>query len=803
LRPDRVAIKQCRNLLLPRFDTFGDIVLLEGLLRALLDLLPEARITVFVREGYDQLAELFPDRLTWKTTKINPYKEAPDVVEVSSFLEELGADSYDLLLTTTYNRTWPDDLIAAKLHSAWRVALGEATDVPDYLLQLLRALGVESPCFPYDEFVPVVEKNHETEKYQALWERLTGEKERLPKPQLSISNGTAKKSEEVLEKLGLKQGRFFFCFPAGTLNISLKNWPEDCFAEVIAYLEKRFKLTALVSGHESERGIIEKVVELAKEKGAHSVLWLGKDSDIPLACALAKRSCFYLGNDTGLMHMTAALNKPVIAIFGGGTWPRFLPVAKIGRAFVYPMPCFYCMWDCLFSEPLCIRSLNADAILQEIKGLVDEILHGNGDFKVIEEKANHGQFYMFFEKAVERLLLEKEKLQASEADREARLVEVIQQLGEKLQASETDREARLEVIQQLGEKLQASETDREARLEVIQQLGEKQQVNEADREARLEVIREYEREMLKISNRLDLSNSVLPKISIVTPSFNQVLYIEKTIQSVIDQGYPNLEYIIIDGGSTDGSLEVIKRYEAHLSYWISEPDSGQAEAINKGFSRATGVLVSWLNSDDTHREGALWEWVKAILRYPKADIWMASHHNYMDECDNVLSVMENVFVNHSEFVKYWRMGGIRVNQPSVFFRRELLDEVWEIDACLHYGLDYDFFLRLSRNHRIMTVDGNWINYRLHRGAKSGTHEGEGFYKFIPEWHLASKRQWGRPWNLRWWRFFLSFHFYRPFFCLGQLTSDFISRRQILLKWLFLWPLYLWQLFRGQGNLPRC
>jgi len=239
-----------------------------------------------------------------------------------------------------------------------------------------------------------------------------------------------------------------------------------------------------------------------------------------------------------------------------------------------------------------------------------------------------------------------------------------------------------------------------------------------------------------------------------------------------------------------------------LSCWISEPDNGQAEAINKGFSKATGEIISWLNADDTYTEGALWEWVKAVLRYPKADIWMASHHNYIDECDNVFSVMGNIFVNNVEFVKYWKMGGIRVNQPSVFFRRPLLEEIGEIDPHLRYGLDYDFFLRLSRDHRIMTVNGRWANYRLHRDAKSGTHAGEGFCKFIPEWHLASKRQWGRPWSLRWWGFFLSFQFYRPFFNLGQLTSDFISRKQMAFKWLFLWPRFLWHLIRGQGSLPR-
>jgi glycosyltransferase involved in cell wall biosynthesis len=378
----------------------------------------------------------------------------------------------------------------------------------------------------------------------------------------------------------------------------------------------------------------------------------------------------------------------------------------------------------------------------------------------------------------------------------------IEDLGRHLGQSELDRDSVLRRVEDLGRRLEEREAERAGHLKSLEDLHRCLEESEADRAARLETILRYDRELLRTVKRLNLSNSVLPKISIITPSFNQGAFIERTIQSVIRQGYPNLEYIIIDGGSTDGTLEIIKRYESHLTYWVSEPDNGQAEAINKGLSKATGDFVSWLNSDDTYTEGALWEWVKAVSRYPKADIWMASHHNYIDEDEQVFMVVENVYVNHAHLVKYWRMGGIRVNQPSVFFRRQLIEKVKIIDPQLHYGLDYDFFLRLSRDHGITIVNGNWANYRLHRQAKSGTPAGEGFYKFIPEWHLASKRQWGRPWNLRCWRFSLSFQFYRPFFRLGQLTSVFISKRQMVLKWLYRWPDFLWSLIRGQGPLPR-
>jgi glycosyltransferase involved in cell wall biosynthesis len=109
----------------------------------------------------------------------------------------------------------------------------------------------------------------------------------------------------------------------------------------------------------------------------------------------------------------------------------------------------------------------------------------------------------------------------------------------------------------------------------------------------------------------------LPKISIVTPSFNQGMFLEKTILSVLEQGYPNLEYIIIDGGSSDNSVEIIKKYEKHLAYWESEPDQGQSHAINKGFERATGEIFGWLNSDDWYAIERWWmRTVILFLGYP-------------------------------------------------------------------------------------------------------------------------------------------------------------------------------------------
>ena len=400
LKSNKFDIRVCRNILVPRFDTFGDIVLLEGFIEAMLDLLPEAHITLLVREGYDQLAVLFPERLIWKTTRIYPYKKPADLEQITSLLEELKKESYDLLLTTTYNHTWPDDLLAAAFTSARRVAIGEERAINDWVVEILPELDLVSPENLYHDYIVVEEKSHETDKYQKLWESITGKTDFIPKPKLAVPEHIYKEAAEFMSKKGLAKETFVFCFPAGTSNISLKTWPADKYAEVIAHLEKKYSLKSLIAAHESEKDIAEKVAALARSRGAAPEIWLGRDGDIPLACALAEQSAFYLGNDTGLMHMAASLGKPVVAIFGGGTWPRFLPCANVGRIFVTSMPCFYCMWDCVLGHPFCMTYLTMEHILPEIENLLLEISHDRKTFKIIETRLEEGHPYLVLARTV-------------------------------------------------------------------------------------------------------------------------------------------------------------------------------------------------------------------------------------------------------------------------------------------------------------------------------------------------------------------------------------------------------------------
>ncbi|HYY56588.1 MAG TPA: glycosyltransferase family 2 protein, partial [Pyrinomonadaceae bacterium] len=202
-----------------------------------------------------------------------------------------------------------------------------------------------------------------------------------------------------------------------------------------------------------------------------------------------------------------------------------------------------------------------------------------------------------------------------------------------------------------------------------------------------------------------------PRISVVTPSYNQGRYLEETVKSVLDQGYPDLEYIIIDGGSSDTTLEVIKRYEPHLTYWTSEKDRGQSDAINKGLRRATGEIVTWLNSDDLYLPNAL---QRVAAHFEKTDAMLV--HGKTELFGNGFDrVVKGADDNDLEF-RY--LSGMPFPQPSSFFKRRVLLEQGYLDESLHYGMDYDLLARIALNYRIKKVEDVFSKYRLHEESKS-------------------------------------------------------------------------------------
>ena len=208
-----------------------------------------------------------------------------------------------------------------------------------------------------------------------------------------------------------------------------------------------------------------------------------------------------------------------------------------------------------------------------------------------------------------------------------------------------------------------------------------------------------------------------PKISVVTPSYNQGIFVEETIRSVLLQGYPNLEYIIIDGGSTDDSVDIIQKYQKWLSYWVSEPDAGQADAVNKGWVLSNGSILGWLNSDDTFSENALMQVAHAFTN-DQTILMVYGNCAEIDRCGNYLNTKRMESYNLEQLVKGKQMG-----QPAVFVARSAASEVGYLDAKKQWALDTDFFLRFWVRYPIETtahIPEVLANSRVYETTKSNT-----------------------------------------------------------------------------------
>jgi glycosyltransferase involved in cell wall biosynthesis len=206
-----------------------------------------------------------------------------------------------------------------------------------------------------------------------------------------------------------------------------------------------------------------------------------------------------------------------------------------------------------------------------------------------------------------------------------------------------------------------------------------------------------------------------PKISIVTPSFDQGEFLEQTIVSVLDQNYPDLEYIVIDGGSNDNSVDIIRKYEKYLAYWVSEQDRGQSHAINKGFSKATGDIFGWLNSDDRLEAGALEMVAEFSTLYPDAGAFVG-HGRKVDVSGNTTYYKKPDKLTFDRFCG-WMDGG-NFMQPSCFFRRSSWEAAGPLDEDIHIALDVDLWLRMARKIKFQPIDELLSSATDHKDAKT-------------------------------------------------------------------------------------
>lgn len=485
-----------KKVLIPRFDNIGDLVLLEGLLRAAGQTYPDADFTLLVRPDLMALAPLFPSGIRWQPIGINPHRSLPTRDGVKLLQSALTGADWDEIWFTAFSSTWVDITISRVLHKARQFAVTAFPHPTPRLDRIFAELKFKSA--PADlTACKSRETEHELAKYQKFWKRV-GKSSNLPFPELNIPGEAAREADSWLTENGFHQTDFAVCFPF-VAGAPYRSWPWENYVEALCWMAEKHRITWLLMGHSSEQRVLEEVRDACQRRGVTPRIWIGEGRELAICAALIRRSLFYFGNDSGPMHMACGLGIPVAALFGGGTWPRFLPFGR-GSVAYHPMPCFGCRWDCCFGDAPCVQRL----AVEDVHNMLDEFL----------ERLRKPDANALIQCAVSTLpeetaeLVEKasqlyRKLRISfhqaDEDREIRLRD-IRQLEKQLHEAETDRAERLRMVHHLEGLLKESEEDRRRRLDVINDLQRRLEESDADRAARLEVIK-------SLSQRLEESEA--------------------------------------------------------------------------------------------------------------------------------------------------------------------------------------------------------------------------------------------------------------------------------------------------------
>jgi ADP-heptose:LPS heptosyltransferase/GT2 family glycosyltransferase len=831
-----------RVAVLLKVDTLGDLVLFAPVLQALRNAWPDTRLAVVIRRAYLDLAPLLAPGIDWIPTSLDPFADGPDADpgEVHRLRGLITALQPDLVAAATSRRNWLEVAVAAAAPQARRIAQGAAADDAFFATRLRLALGLHASNV-FTENVPPAGADPDWRTNFQLVDALLGRTVERVAPRIALTDPVRKAAAAVLRANDLEAGRYIVCAAAGFANVRLKTWPAERYATAIAHLQSTHGLPTLLIGHENERAYLTSLRAAATAAIGDSLhaprLWLGQEGDLSTLTALIAGSRLYFGNDTGAMHLAAAVDVPVVAVFGGGTWPRFVPAARRGLAVVHPLPCFGCSWDCAFGDAPCLGAISAEVAiaaldrtlggletfevstesliseetrtmmgkaaatsrtssaahldrqhkLEELtaldlekdfeiaalKQVCDErektivILDGNvrqfqtendtikADRSILEKTlatlppdtvtaartiADQVVHIRNIEALLERRAAEIAELQASVKNLAGGLhdLEQAKNYNRLLAQKEAEIEAlherlatREEAILRLSaEALTGMAELRRAWIAATTQLREKLWVPfhawlfhrvVEDYWMQIGVLRHYAPRALRWDERLPaphVPDAALPQVAIVTPSYGQERFIERTLRSVLDQAYPTLVYVVQDGGSKDRSPEIIARYASRLHHWESVRDQGQADAIKRGFAHmaaqlAPDAIMAWLNSDDLLAPGSLRFAAEYFHDHPDVDV-VYGHRIIIDDDDR--EVGRWIMPRHNpatlEWIDY-------VPQETLFWRKRAWDLVGGIDPSFQFALDWDLLARFQQaGCRMVRVPYFLGAFRVHPEQKT-------------------------------------------------------------------------------------
>ena len=460
------------RILLLRPDTYGDLVLFEPVARLLRHAWPHTEVGVLIREPYADLAPLLASAgVRFLTTSCDPYREAPGANPAGweALRNTVCAFAPDWVVAACTEQTWLEAAVGTFLPEARQVSVGPGLTDPLVRAALEAVLPVDWGAI-YPERVAVEAADREWEKNLRLAGALLGGAAPRWWPVVRVPVEARERAARIVAAAGLRSGEYVACAAAGTASVRIKSWPAGHYGATLGWLERERGVRALLIGHASEQARLEEVREAARRGGADPALWLGQDGEMPVVAGLLETARFYFGNDTGALHLAAALGRPVAAVFGGGHWPRFQPVARRAVSIVQPLPCFGCAWDCHYADAPCVQTISPASVRRALEQFLQGELE---EQKVFQAEGLDAGARALIEAATPRL-------QARRADSTARLRQVAELTGW-LRVSEADRDARLRQTEQLATQLQASEADRAARLVQTRELTTLLETSEADR----------------------------------------------------------------------------------------------------------------------------------------------------------------------------------------------------------------------------------------------------------------------------------------------------------------------------------
>jgi ADP-heptose:LPS heptosyltransferase/glycosyltransferase involved in cell wall biosynthesis len=597
-----VAASSRARVVLLALDTLGDLVLREPLFSGLLE--HGCQVTVVVRPPYDTILPYLDRRLDAVVVDVVPHAlpDARALAALDAAAIEIAGRAADIIVATAHNRSHTDEWLLHQFPACETIGFVNP-DKPSSLLDAL-PLHVRRPrtrrASLFTHVVDCAADAHETDKTRALFRAVTGVDLPDRAPRITLDEGARAAARATLDELGLTPGEYVVGCPTGTQTVALKAWPSSQYVDLAVHLRDRHQLPVLLTGSRDEAPILHDIARAAAARGQRLPIWTGAPTDLGTLIGLIAHSRLYLGNDTGPMHLAGALGVPVVARFGGGHWPRFLPVGHRSFAATQQLPCFRCAWHCYREEPACMTRIETRTF---IDGL-DWVLAGDAS----EHRVDCG----------------KPATQPWPAALEVRTP---------------------------------------------------------------------------------------PKVLVVTPSFNQGQFLRETIESVLNQSYEHVEYVVADGGSTDESVAILRSYGDRVR-WKSGPDEGQAAVINEAWRQSDADIVAWLNSDDTYLPDAIATAVDHLVTH--RDTAMVYGQAWSIDADNHRLEPYRT----KPFDRDVLAGECFICQPAAFVRRSALDVVEPPDPSLRYGMDYDLWIRLSECFRVDYVERFLANSRVHPATKT-------------------------------------------------------------------------------------